>query len=289
MPGLDHLDERLSRLSRAQVMLVAVGGVLLVGGVDYLTGYEISLSVFYLGPVALAAWYAGRRTVVAIAALACVIWYIVDRAAGSQYSHPGIPVWNAFVRFGFLFTTAALLTRLRDSLRREQRLARIDALTGLFSRRAFEERLEHDLALAQRQHGTLTLAYLDVDDFRAVNEEHGHAGGDRVLRDIGGVLKDTIRRADTAARMGGDEFALLFPGADTRGAQQIVSKVTQELRHTLAANGWAVTCSIGVVTFVKPAISVEQAVAAADQVMYRVKRRGKSTIEFSVLESEAQP
>ncbi|MCA1791981.1 MAG: GGDEF domain-containing protein, partial [Thioalkalivibrio sp.] len=160
-------------------------------------------------------------------------------------------------------------------------------LTGLYARRAFEDRLEHDLALAQRRKSAVTLAYVDVDDFRAVNDAHGHAGGDRVLREIGRVLKDSIREADTAARVGGDEFALVFPDADAGGAHQIVSKLTRQLHEAPVASNWGVTCSIGVVTLLDSAISVERAVAAADAVMYRVKHSGKGAVEFSVFGAEA--
>lgn len=282
------LEQLMDRLSPTQAFLVAAAGVLLIGAVDYSTGFEVSMSVFYLGPVATAAWYAGRRAGIAIAVLSCAMWYAADLAAGNQYSHPAIPVWNAFVRFGFFLITALLLTSLRGSYRNQRYLARTDGLTGLYARRAFEDRLEHDLALVQRHHGAITLAYVDVDDFKAVNEAQGHAGGDRVLKEIGRVLGASVREADTAARVGGDEFALVFPDTDAEGAQQIVSKLTRELRERLAADGgWKVSCSIGVVTFVDAAISAKEAVAAADEVMYRVKRSGKAAVEFSVFDRDA--
>lgn len=282
------LEQLMDRLSPTQAFLVAAAGVLLIGAVDYSTGFEVSMSVFYLGPVATAAWYAGRRAGIAIAVLSCAMWYAADLAAGNQYSHPAIPVWNAFVRLGFFLITALLLTSLRSSYRNQQYLARTDGLTGLYARRAFEDRLEHDLALVQRHHGAITLAYVDVDDFKAVNEAQGHAGGDRVLKEIGRVLGASVREADTAARVGGDEFALVFPDTDAEGAQQIVSKLTRELRERLAADGgWKVSCSIGVVTFADAAISAKEAVAAADEVMYRVKRSGKAAVEFSVFDRGA--
>lgn len=285
MHRLSTLDQRIDRLTRAQIFAITACGVLLVGAVDYLTGYEVSMSVFYLGPVAIAAWYAERPTGVAITVLSCTCWYFADLAAGSRYSHPAIPVWNALVRFGFFFITALLLSSLRKSFRNQQYQARTDGLTGLFARRAFEDRLKHDILLAQRRKGCLTLAYVDVDDFKAVNDAHGHAGGDRVLREIGRVLKESIRFTDTAARVGGDEFALVFPDADAQGAHQIVSKLNQELHKALVAHNWKVTCSIGVVTFMDSAISVEHAIAAADEVMYRVKHQGKGAVEFSVFEA----
>lgn len=289
MHSLVTLDQCLDRLVRARIFALAACGVVLVGAVDYLTGYEISMSVLYLGPVAMAAWYAERWTGIAIAVFSCASWYFADLAAGNQYSHSAIPVWNALVRFGYFLITALLLTTLRRSLRRYQYLVRTDSLTGLYGRRAFLDRLEHDLALAQRRMAALTLAYIDVDDFRAVNDAHGHAGGDRVLREIGRVLKATVRKTDTAARVGGDEFALVFPDTDASEAHQIVSKLTRELREAFGASSRRVTCSIGVVTFLESAPSRERAIAAADEVMYQVKHRGKDAVEFSVFCEAVQP
>jgi len=279
----------VDRLTRAGILALAACGVLIVGGVDYLTGYEISMSLFYLGPVAAAAWYAERWTGFAIAVFSCMTWYIAEIGTGSQYSHPAIPVWNALVRFGFFFITGLLMATLRKSLRTQQYLARTDGLTGLYGRRAFEETLRHDLALAQRRQSALTLAYLDLDDFKALNDTHGHAQGDRVLRVVGRVLKVSIRETDTAARLGGDEFALVLPDTDSHGAQQVISKLARDLDEALEAATWRVTCSIGVVTFRASARSPEQALATADELMYQVKHKGKGAVAFSVVGEAVQP
>ena len=286
---LSALDRRVDRLTRAGTLALALSGVLVVGGIDYLTGYEVSMSLFYLGPVALAAWYGGRWPGLAVAIASCVSWYIAELAAGGQYSHPAIPVWNALVRFGFFLVTSSLVAALRENLRVQQALARTDSLTGLYGRRAFEERLGHDLSLAQRRKSALTLAYVDLDDFKVVNDTLGHAEGDRVLRVIGQVLKRSVREVDTAARLGGDEFALVLPDTDGPGAQRVIAKLTRELHEALETDTRRTTFSIGVVTVPDAATSPEHAVAAADELMYRVKRKGKGAVEFSVLGESVEP
>lgn len=283
MAPLAAVGRHLERRTRAEILALAVCGVLVVGGIDYVTGYEVSMSLFYVGPVAVAAWYAGRGSGVAIAGLSCLSWYIADLATGNRYSHPAIPVWNALVRFGFFLTIGLLLTALRTSLRGQQYLAQVDGLTGLYVRRAFEGRLKHDLALAQRRRSPLTLAYVDVDDFKALNDAHGHAEGDRVLRVIGRVLQGSVRETDTAARVGGDEFALVLPDTDRSGAEQVIAKLTGELHDALGAGARGITCSIGVVTFLDSATSPEHAVAAADELMYQVKRETKGAVAFRVV------
>ena len=98
-----------------------------------------------------------------------------------------------------------LLSTLRASLLEQERLARTDARTGVYGRRAFEERLEYELVRARRRQSPLTLAYLDLDNFKLVNDTFGHAEGDRVLQTTALALSKAIRQTDTAARLGGDE------------------------------------------------------------------------------------
>ena len=284
MHPLRTLDLHLDRLTEAKLFALAICGIFLVGMVDYLIGFELSVSVLYVGPVAIAAWYSGRRAGIAIAVLSCVSLYTADAAAGHLYSRPEIPFWNMLITFGFFVIIASLLTLVRRSLSDQQHLARIDGLTGLFCRRIFDARLEHDLALARRRKGILAVAYIDVDDFKAVNDRYGHVGGDRVLKEISKVLKDSIREADTAARIGGDEFALVLPDTDARGAHQIVSEIVRKLHDAFAARNWQVTCSIGVVTILDSAVSPESAMGAADKVMYEAKAKGKDAVEFSVFD-----
>lgn len=276
-------DRRLERCARGIIGLLAFGGVLLLAGLDYLTGYELSMSVFYLVPVALGTWYGGKWIGFAAAILSSVSWYFADAADGHPYSYPGIAVWNSLMRLGFYIITTLLLSALHESLRRQRQLARTDALTGLYSRRAFEGRLKHDLALGQRRKSALTLAYVDLDDFKAINDTYGHPGGDALLRLVGQVLRMSVRTADTAARIGGDEFALIMPDADAREAQHVVPRMTLALRAALDANGYQVTCSVGVVTFLESATTPAGVLAAADNLMYQVKRNGKGAVAYDVI------
>lgn len=278
--ALRALDQILDRLKPGMVLALSGSSVVIVERIDYFTGFEVSMSLFYLGPIALAAWYAGRGAGFAIALVSCVAWFLADQAAGGIYSTTTIPVWNALVRLGFFLITAYLLAALRESLASQHRLARIDDLTGLYRRGVLEERLRHDLALARRHNSMVTIAYVDVDDFKVVNDTYGHAEGDRVLRAIGSVLQRMTREADTVARMGGDEFALVLPDTDLLGARLAISKITRDVRRTLRQ--WGVTCSVGVLTLEGSAMTEEQAVDAADNLMYEVKRAGKGAVAFHV-------
>jgi diguanylate cyclase (GGDEF)-like protein len=279
---LARIDRLLSRLSRAWILLLSVGGAAAVGVADYLAGFELTLSFFYLGPVALAAGYARRADGMAIALLSGATWLAADLGTGLAYSHPLIAVWNVMVRVGILATAAGLLSALSERLSHERVLARTDALTGVLNARAFAEQLAYNLALSRRDGVPLTLAYVDLDDFKCINDRFGHNGGDLVLETVGRTLREATRRTDVAARLGGDEFALILPGTDCTGAESVILKFRDKLRIALDAAGMAATCSIGAVTFVQPPLHAAHARAAADCLMYRVKKEGKNAVAFDV-------
>ena len=277
---LTTINTVLARWSRAQVFVLALGGVLLFGLIDYLTGYELSSSLFYLGPISVAAWYIDRRAGLGVAVLSAIVWFAADFGTGHPYSHPAVQIWNALIRLGFFLSNVFLLTELREHLANEQRLARTDVLTGVFNSRAFTEQLEYNLGLARRNGSLLTLAYIDLDNFKRINDKHGHSEGDRLLRVVGQTLMRGTRHTDRVARLGGDEFALLLPDTDIEGTREVIGKTRQLLRESLDAAGFPVTCSVGAVTFQQPPSSADEAVKAADHLMYQVKSQGKNAVAF---------
>jgi diguanylate cyclase (GGDEF)-like protein len=171
----------------------------------------------------------------------------------------------------------ATLTRMYES-------ARQDPLTGLGNRRLFEERLDAEVAFAQRHGAPLSLLMLDVDFFKRVNDAHGHPAGDTVLRAVGAVIGATIRREDTAARYGGEEFAVLCRGVALAGAAVLADR----LRLTIGVRPVPlpsdkrlhVTVSIGVASLAccGAAPSKSDLVSRADTRLYRAKERGRDRV-----------
>lgn len=280
------LDKVFTRRSPIQVTALALLFAVVVGYVDFVTGSEVSLGLFYVAPVAIAAWYVGLWTGVTLAIFCSIAWFIAGNDV--HYSHPAIPYWNALIRLGFFLVSGLSLSALRESVIRERYLSQMDALTGLYNRRVFEERLGHDLVSTKRRNKPLTLAYIDLDNFKSVNDNFGHAEGDRVLQTTGEILFQRVREVDTVARLGGDEFALILPDTDKEGAFEVISDLNDNLRKAFKELNKNVACSIGVVTFLNADISVENAVKAADAKMYSAKRRGKDTMVFSVYGEETR-
>lgn len=179
-----------------------------------------------------------------------------------------------------------LLREVEAARQQAQSLAWNDELTGLLNRRRFVELGTRELRLAQRQHTTLSAVLLDVDDFKRINDRHGHAAGDAVLQAIGRLLPGALRSTDIAARWGGEEFALLLPGAVGTDTVVVTERVRESIeRLAIAAGGGQplrCTVSIGVAD-ATDTDTFDSLINRADRAMYRAKAAGKN----SVLHEEA--
>jgi diguanylate cyclase (GGDEF)-like protein len=186
-------------------------------------------------------------------------------AAASLASHAAIALENA---------------RLHRIVERQ---ALVDGLTGIANRRQCEESLTAEIARAERLGSTLTIVLADLDDFKAVNDAHGHAVGDDVLRTFAGALRATLRDSDLAGRWGGEEFLLLLPGADAAGGAQLADRVREAfLEHAFPGREGTpvrVTCSFGVAQH-RAGDDERDLFAAADRALYRAKRAGKNRVEL---------
>ena len=161
-----------------------------------------------------------------------------------------------------------------------ERQALVDGLTGLANRRAATEALHAEAARAERLQTPLAVVLADLDGFKDVNDQYGHAVGDAVLRAFADVLRETVRESDVAGRWGGEEFLLLLPGADEEGAAQLAERIRAGLarRDIPGAPGLRVTASFGVAVYAGESNS-EQLVVAADGALYQAKRAGRDRVE----------
>jgi len=170
-----------------------------------------------------------------------------------------------------------------------------DALTGLFNRRALEEKFRDEFARAKRYNHALSVLILDIDNFKTVNDTYGHPGGDEVLVKIADILRAKTRQSDVSARFGGEEFVLVLPETDQENALQVATKIHEEIRSCkfgTADRPFALTVSIGISsTSDKTYSDWRQMLDTADQALYLAKNRGKDRVEFSAGEqkSEANP
>ncbi len=263
---------------RWRIVVVAYCGVAAVAAIDLVTGRELSVSIFFLLPVGYTTWFAGRNPAFGVAFASATLWYSADRLGGTVYSHPLIPVWNAAVRLGFFLTVASLLVVLHGALKRQEHLARQDQLTGLANLRHFSDVADLEVHRARRYGHPISIAYLDVDDFKDVNDRFGHQRGDTLLRSIAATIQANIRSSDTLGRLGGDEFALLMPETSGEAAIAAVAKLQEALHEAMADSDLDVTVSVGCVTYSEAPPSVDQLIGGADSLMYQAKKAGKDTV-----------
>lgn len=277
-----YLMARLDWAAKPVVWGVTFVAICVVGVLDYLTGAEASFALFYLFPVAIAAWWLGARPGIVCSVVSSVVWYFANHLAGQEYGSVFLAVWNSSIRMAFFLIVTLLLVRIHDMLKREKSLSRIDYLTGAYNVRAFHEIAGAECLRVIRYPQPLTLAYIDLDGFKQVNDRYGHQEGDRVLQVVAQTLRGGIRRPDTLARLGGDEFALLLPQTDLENAQSFLPRLRDELLAAMRRNDWGVTFSIGVLTCPTAPASLSDVVSEADELMYEVKRSGRNAIRYGV-------
>ncbi|MGZ4493507.1 MAG: putative bifunctional diguanylate cyclase/phosphodiesterase [Nocardioides sp.] len=155
-----------------------------------------------------------------------------------------------------------------------------DSLTGLANRQLFANRLDHALRRRAGRSRPATVLFCDLDDFKVVNDSHGHSIGDQLLVAVAERLRGALREGDTAARLGGDEFAVLMEDADVTVAREVAGRILEQLAEPVQVdgNGWSVRASIGIAEATPGVTSGEEALRNADVAMYWAKERGKSTV-----------
>jgi diguanylate cyclase (GGDEF)-like protein len=254
-----------------------------LGATDFLTGPYLAFSIFYLIPVMLATWFAGRAAGFCVALFCAVTWFTADKLDPLQYPHLLIPYWNTTVRLGFFLLCSYLLSAVKKAYEKERSISRTDALTGAENSRSFFEDAEIEIERMRRRGVPLSAAYFDVDNFKTVNDTLGHSTGDKLLSIVVHTVKQELRTIDTIARMGGDEFVVMFPDTDQSGAEKAMSRIKQKLDAAMSVNRWPVSFSVGVVTFSKPPFSVNEMIKEADGLMYEAKNGGKNAMKTKVI------
>jgi diguanylate cyclase (GGDEF)-like protein len=279
---------RLGVLGRMTLAATALALVALIGLIDHATGPQFSCSIFYLIPVAACAWWGGFSDGILLALSGSLAWYTVEHLENPAI-RPVAALWNGVVRFGTLALVCSLVSRLHSGVLREWTLARTDPLTGAANARTFYEEAVAATERAQRLKQPLTLAYLDLDDFKQLNDRFGHAVGDEALKKVVQIAQQNLRGADLLARLGGDEFALLLLGEGPDGAAALLTRLQRVVAQEMAQRGWPVTLSVGAITFMRPGWDVHRMIQHVDELMYGAKRQGKGRVEHTVVQENDPP
>lgn len=273
---LSVLDNRSAR----HVWWFSIGFVLLLGVVSALFNTRFLHEIFYVFPIIVTSWYGSKRSGIVLSTLAASLLLMIK---AYQQSFQLILVYSYWLPCLLSFyALAVLITNFRNVHRVESVAADTDSLTGINNPRGFYAELANELLRSSRYDHRFSLAFLDIDDFKRVNDTLGHAEGDRLLKEVAACLKDTLRATDVVGRLGGDEFACLLPETGQNEASEAFSKLTGELKSRMARSNWKVGFSVGLVTFERLPEDVKEALRAADELMYSVKNSDKNSVAHRV-------
>ncbi len=238
----------------------------------------------------LSTWVAGRWAGIATATVSTFLWLAVDFATGHPYRDSLSPFWNATMRFGIFALVAQLVMFLKNMIEVERTLSRTDYLTGISNRRAFMETLGRESIRSTRFQHAFSLVYIDIDDFKKLNDNEGHKSGDEALCVIAETLSRSLRKVDLVGRIGGDEFAILLPECGRDAASEVVSRCIGACSQKIRARHWPIGLSVGVGIFNRGNRTVDELLACVDTVMYQIKCSGKNRIRYvSFEEQDAVP
>ena len=186
--------------------------------------------------------------------------------------------WNGFDELSELGNTFEIMRReLRSSFIKIQELAVTDELTRTPNRRAFMNDAQKALSWSRRYNRPLTIALMDIDHFKNVNDTYGHDAGDEVLCDIANLIKDTTRSTDIIARYGGEEFILCLPETDISEAVAVAEKIRKTVQDHKFSHGESLTACIGL-TEISPEASLESMIQETDHAMYQAKHSGRNRV-----------
>jgi diguanylate cyclase (GGDEF)-like protein len=260
----------------------AVGGIL-VGLVIYFAGTDGSAAyaMYFSWVVIASGCFFSVRVTIAHGVLAVAIYAIAIEAAGAEgltglrlVMTAGSAAVAAGVMCGLAFQLREVVSKLQDA-------ARTDPLTGIPNRRALAEAFERELARSRRTDRPVGLVVLDLDNLKLQNDAHGHPAGDEVLKRCTYVLMQTTRGIDTVARIGGDEFAVIAPEADTAGASATAERLRSALEQEFSSGSPPLTVSCGVASSPSDGRDPMDLLAAADRALYQAKSRGRNRVEAS--------
>lgn len=268
-------DARSTRLA----WLIAVSAILALAAIRVATAAEFAFASLGLLPVLLIAWMAGRTSGMLFAVLAAAAWPVGDIVSGRAYASEWIPWANGLTRFTAYGIVVVLADQVRVQLLREHEQSTRDQLTGLFNRRAIADIGSREVDRLRRHSHPLAVAFIDLDNFKNLNDCEGHNAGDAALRATADALQATSRSSDILARWGGDEFVLLLPEIDASAAALAGRRISEILRRELRRFP-GVSASVGIAWFEAAGRPFAEMLHAADELMYLAKQGGKDGLRL---------
>jgi len=265
---------------RRATLAAAFLAALAIGYANFLSraAWEIDLWPLMLAPAAAVAWVYPPRTasVLAVFAAVCVV---VSSDGGDGF--PLVPTMGEFGVDTLTFLTfVGLVGLLARTLGVQTQLARFDPLTATVGAARFRALVEQELLRARRYDHSTVVAYLDVDNFKMINDEHGHHTGDVALQSVAAAISQQLRHTDVVGRLGGDEFGILMPETGKDAAHVVLNRIRSAVGELALEKAWPIGVSIGAIVVAGSCADAtcEEVIKRADMQMYRVKSGSKNDV-----------
>ena len=252
----------------------SLAAMALIFSIAYFT-IDIKLNVLYVFPLSAVIFHCARRWLGLIA-----FWLsLVLQAVGASSYHSHVAMFSDIVGA----VSASVLTMYLASFARNNYLRTLDQatkdpLTGLANRRAFAAIVELEASRLNRYGGMFSIAMLDLDGFKKLNDTKGHQAGDEALKLFADILLDKTRQSDTIARIGGDEFVVLMPNTPSEISKSFANDLCAAVAERMAAAGFEITTSVGCKTYTTVSGSIDELLSEADALMYVAKQSGKNRV-----------
>lgn len=272
------MTEKTTTDNRRAVVIAAFILLGMVWFIDHISWPGLAFTMLYFIPILIVSWSCGNWTVAAMCVAASVSWSLDDFVTEHAYANQMVPYINTAVNFLFFIAVAVIIKRFKRVLYLEKEYANTDFLTKAANSRFFRQMAEIEIDKAKRYNRNFSIIYLDLDNFKDINDAFGHSSGDLLLKSVADALRASVRKVDTVARIGGDEFAIILPESDYNGSELVAWRIQESIASLAQKKNWPVTASIGVVTCTQPPLSADEMIKWADAIMYRAKNSGKNRI-----------
>ncbi len=282
------LNFYLDKIPKFFLTIIFVILISLSGLVEYYFKLNYSLLFFGILLLIYSSWYINKTSSLILSMLATLLLLNNDiRLLNNSLS---ADIINNCIRLILFISLSLIINEIKNKFRMIKNLAKTDFLTGILNPRAFNESAKVELKRAERYKHPFTLIYLDIDNFKSINDSYGHLKGDAVLNAVADVLKENTRLTDIVARVGGDEFAILLPYTGYDASKIFIEKIKIALAVRMSKETFPVTYSIGAVTYTDLfPLSVNQMMNEADEIMYSVKKKSKDSVKHLNMKADEIP
>lgn len=262
-----------------EIVFLKIAVIAIVFAISYLhliAGPLFEFHLFFFIPIIIASWFTSNSFSYFILGLVIFSWTIGDYLITKETINPLPFAFNAVMHACIIIYLNYLLGYIRQQLIKESQLAREDSLTKILNRRGFYENAETVFSTAHRHQLAVTCIFIDLDEFKSINDTYGHKTGDQLLYETAQIIKANIRKTDIAGRLGGDEFCIILLNVNSNQAMDFSENLRNTLNEKMQQHNWNTTFSMGVVSYDSAPESFQDVIQQADNLMYQVKKNGRN-------------